>query len=213
LGAGVPLLLSSQKRRATSSVEGATPHSLFKIGKPIPEDYLEQLVAVHRKCFPADARYDGDRRDLFELWNNPPIMQYWAAGEPSSGKVIGYIRWVEHGGIRPKAVIELEQIAIDPDYQGEGIATSLVDYSIGELSEQLRRDQRTIKLVYVMTGDKNRVQRLYRKTLGAKVSSRIPSFYEDSELNVDEVIMIARIGQINAARKKRGLKELASSLP
>jgi ribosomal protein S18 acetylase RimI-like enzyme len=184
-----------------------------KLGEKISESYLEQLVKLHKVCFPNDAENDEDRRRIIEAWNAPPIMQYWVAIDTQktyegSDKLVGYIRWVEHGGIRKDAVLELEQIGVSPEYRGLGIGTGLIDRSIEELSNELKRQGRRIKLVYVCTGDNNLAQKLYSKTLGAKPVATLPNFYEDSEINVNEVIMLARIYELNEARKRRGLSEL-----
>jgi len=181
-------------------------YEIVKLGEEIPENTMRQLVEIHRVCFPDDAKNDNDREKIFKCWNNPPIMDYWTANDES--KVAGYVRWFEHGGIRPKAVIELEQIAIHPDYQGKDIGTNLIDASLGELAKELKSENREIKLVYVSTGDNNFAQRLYNKTLGAKVVAKIPSFYEDSNMNVNEVIMLSRKDEINETRKGRDLETI-----
>lgn len=197
-------------------------YEIKKIGKKIPKPILDQLVQIHEICFPDDASDDKEREIIFNSWNNPPIMQYWVASTNDKQmtallpyptvryqtKVVGYVRWVEHGGIRPNAVIELEQIAVHHEYQERGIAPNLIDLSLEELANELKNGNRKIKLVYVSTGDNNSAQKLYKKTLGAEVDTKIHSFYEDSKLNVNELIMLARIDKINEARKNRGLSIL-----
>jgi len=179
-------------------------YEIKRLGKNISDDYVNQLVRIHKVCFPDDATNDEDRETIFKSWNNPPIMNYWAAKDEN--ELVGYVRWVEHGGIRPDAVIELEQVGIDPQYQEKGVATRLIDTSLLELSRELGTGNRKIKLVYVSTGNDNFAQGLYRKTLGAKVRGKIPGFYEDSKINADEVIMTAPRDKINEARKKSGLE-------
>lgn len=200
-------------------------YEIVKFGKNLPDNSghisplayyntLGQMVRIHKACFPFDAANDKDRERIIKAWNNPPIMRYYFANDKnvmtgfqeSEKLMAGYVRWVEHGGIRPNAVIELEQIGIDPQYQGKGVATKLIDTSLLELSMELGTDNRRIKLVYVSTGNDNFAQGLYRKTLGAEVKAEIPSFYEDSDMNVNEVIMIAPRDKINETRKKRDLE-------
>ncbi|MCD6230118.1 MAG: GNAT family N-acetyltransferase [Candidatus Diapherotrites archaeon] len=174
---------------------------VIRPGKEISCDLMDGLVRIHELCFQDDATTVRERKILFEAWNNPPVMQHWAAKKGND--VIGYIRWVEHGGIRPKAVVELEQIGIDPKMQGQGIATQLIDFSLDRLEKQMQEEGRSIKLVYVMTGNNNYAQKLYLKTLGARLSAEIPGFYEDSEKNENEVVMIARKSELDNARKNR----------
>jgi ribosomal protein S18 acetylase RimI-like enzyme len=66
-----------------------------------------------------------------------PRMQYFVA--QFKGKVLGYILWVEKGGFRKNAVLELEQIAVHPDYRGIGIGTKLIKESLKELKNHLRK--------------------------------------------------------------------------
>lgn len=50
------------------------------------------------------------------------------------GEVAGYIGWQVHGGLlRPEPVLELEQIAIHPDFQGNGLAAKLISESRAEM--------------------------------------------------------------------------------
>ncbi len=171
---------------------------ISRIKGKIPKDTLNELVSIHKTCFPDDARNPEDRKGIFKAWNNPPIMRYWVAKK--AGNVVSYIRWVEHGGVRPEAVIELEQIAVHPHYQRHGIAKQLIKTSIEEIQHDLQLDERTIKLVYVMTGNDNYAQELYRETLGAEIAAEIPSFYEDDKTNENEVVMISRspLSEMNA---------------
>ncbi len=117
--------------------------------------------------------------------NSFPASQFFvgALGE----KIVAYIQWVEHGGFRKDAVIELEQIAVSPNYQSQGIGEKLVKESLKQVSSYLRRRKSTIKLITVTTGTTNRAQKFYRNVLRAKPVAVIPDFYRS-----DEAILIAR---------------------
>lgn len=114
-----------------------------------------------------------------------PRMQYFVAKE--SGKVIGYVLWLEKGGFRKEAVFELEQIAVKPEKQGQGIGSRLIQGSLLKIEHYLKKRGDGLKLIEVTTGTENKAQQLYRKVLGAKVEAKIKNFFRD-----DEVIMIAR---------------------
>ena len=119
-------------------------------------------------------------------FNAFPRMQYFVA---KSGKEIaGYILWVEKGGFRKESVWELEQIAVKKAFQGNGAGTCLIEKSFLEIKNHVEKRGSVLKLVEVTTGTQNRAQKLYEKTLGAKVECIIKNFFRD-----DEVIMIARI--------------------
>ncbi|MCH7759674.1 GNAT family N-acetyltransferase [Patescibacteria group bacterium] len=114
-----------------------------------------------------------------------PRMQYFVAQE--GDKILGYILWKEKGGFRKQAVIELEQIAVDLKYRGQGIGTKIITESLIKIKDYLKMRGSSLKLIEVTTGTTNQAQKLYQKTLGAKVEIVIKDLF-----NGDEVIMIAR---------------------
>lgn len=42
-----------------------------------------------------------------------------------NGEIVGYIIWVQKSGFRPEAVLELEQLAVLPSFQGQGVGRKL----------------------------------------------------------------------------------------
>lgn len=108
-------------------------------------------------------------------------------------EVVGYIIWVQKSGFRPEAVLELEQLAVMPNYQGNGIGRKLIVESLPQVKNQLAFKQSILKHVLVTTRTDNYAQELYKRTLGAEVETVIPNLY-----SADEVLMIARdIGKQN----------------
>lgn len=58
-----------------------------------------------------------------------PLYQYFVI--EVEGKVVGYVGWQIHGGLlRTQPVIELEQVAIAQQFQGQGLALRLCDESM-----------------------------------------------------------------------------------
>ena len=60
-----------------------------------------------------------------------PRMQYFVAED--GGRVVGYILWVERGGFREEAALELERIAVHPEFRGRGVAAELIKRSLEEV--------------------------------------------------------------------------------
>lgn len=118
-------------------------------------------------------------------FNGFPRMQYFAAKE--NGEVLGYVLWVEKGGFRENAVLELEQIAVLPATRGKGVGSRLIAESLLQIKRYLQKRNSRLKLIEVTTGTENQAQRLYQKTLGAKAEAVIKDFFRG-----DEAIMIAR---------------------
>ena len=114
-----------------------------------------------------------------------PRMQYFVA---KKGKEIaGYILWVEKGGFRKQSVWELEQIAVQKSFHGQGIGTKLIEDSFSEIKSYIKKRKSVLKAVEVTTGVENEAQNLYARVLGAKVECTIKDLFRGSE-----AIMIAR---------------------
>jgi ribosomal protein S18 acetylase RimI-like enzyme len=114
-----------------------------------------------------------------------PRVLYFVA--ELNGAVIGFVEWIQKSGFRKEVVLELEQLGIIPDYQGQGVGTALIKKSLGQVSRILKKRGACIKNIVVTTRTDNHAQRLYRKVLGAEPQAVIKDLY-----SADEVIMVAR---------------------
>lgn len=114
-----------------------------------------------------------------------PRLQYFTA--KIDNKIVGYILWLEKGGFRNESVWELEQIAVDENFRGKGIATELINESLKEVKRYLKKRKSSLKLIEITTGTENKAQGLYEKTLDAKIECIVKDLFRG-----DEVIMIAR---------------------
>ncbi len=112
-------------------------------------------------------------------------MQYFVA--EAAGQIAGYIHWTQKSGFRPEVVLELEQLAVDPASQGQGIGRRLIVDSLPLVRAQLREREAHLKHVMVTTRTDNHAQELYRRTLGVEVEATLQDVYSG-----DEVIMIVR---------------------
>lgn len=101
--------------------------------------------------------------------------------------IVGYIIWVQKSGFRSEAVIELEQLAVHPHFQGQGIARKLINESLLLVKKQLANNDSILKHIMVTTRSDNVALQLYKETLGAEVETTISNLY-----SADEVLMIAR---------------------
>ena len=142
---------------------------------------------LNRECFPKDNSTLSDAREWISAsWRAAPRTSYFVL-EDEQGQVIGYILWLEKGGFRKEAVLELEQIGVTSAWRGRGGATLLIKESLKEIGRLLAAKGRSLKLVEVTTAASNEAQRLYSSALGAVVAATISDLYAG-----DEVIMVAR---------------------
>ncbi len=146
-----------------------------------PDD-LSQASEVHAQAFIRQTRsYDWLRCTL----NAFPRMLCYVAIKNET--IAGYIVWSQKSGFRPEAVVELEQIAVQPLLQGKGIGKILIEQSLQQVREQLNDWGSTLKHIIVTTRADNYAQALYKQVLGAEVEATITNLY-----SADEVIMVAR---------------------
>lgn len=155
--------------------------------RPFEQSDLVATSEVHKAAF--------IRQHMSYEWircnsNAYPKSQLFVA-ENKNNEIVGYIHWSQKSGFRPEVVLELEQLAVHPTYQGKGIGTTLVKKSLPQVQEQLKTRNATIKHILVTTRADNFAQKLYKKILHAEVEVTISNLY-----SADEVIMISRNIQI-----------------
>jgi ribosomal protein S18 acetylase RimI-like enzyme len=149
---------------------------------------IQAIAMVNRDCFPSDTVSVEDAADWIKsIYNGSPRLKLYIA--KYNDEVIGYISWMEKGGIRPKAILELDQMGVHSSYRGKGVGKKLIRESLADLvNNDLLPNNRTLELVLVMTGASNDAQKLYKSTLNAQPECIIKNLYGNS----DELLMIAR---------------------
>ena len=146
------------------------------------KDDLYETSIVHKKAF--------TRQRLSLEWLEcnlnafPRFLSFVAELEDS---IVGYITWSQKSGFRPEVILELEQIAVSPEYHNQGIGKKLISNSLPLIREQLNQQSSKLKHIIVTTRADNHAQRLYKNTLGAEVEAIISDLY-----SADEVFMVAR---------------------
>ena len=146
---------------------------------------ITQVAKIYLKCFKGMQKPEHVKKWIKLKHGSYPVNQFFVG--ILQGKVIGYILWVELGGFRKDAVIELDQIAVTPDYQGKGFGATIIKESLKAVITQLKRRKSRLKLVKTTTGATNEAQKLYKDVLNAKPVATIPDFFR-----TDEVILISR---------------------
>lgn len=85
---------------------------------------------------------------------------------------------------RENSVLELEQIAVHPDDQGEGIGTELTEELPSVVKDRLAERGSEIQTIIGGTRTDNEAQRLYKKTLNAEPAAIIEDYASGNELFV-----------------------------
>jgi len=150
--------------------------------KLIEQADLKSAALVHSEAFP---RQQSSRAWLSCSLNAFPRSLCFVLKE--QGQVLGYIIWAQKSGFRPEVVLELEQIAVLPAYQGRGFGRQLIQESLPLVKKQLNSEGSKLKHIVVTTRADNQAQKLYQNVLNAKVEAIISNLY-----SADEAYMVAR---------------------
>jgi ribosomal protein S18 acetylase RimI-like enzyme len=151
------------------------------VRKMSPTD-VEGVAAVHKVAF---TRQTMSREWIQANFSAYPRMQFFVAEH--EGLLVGYIHWTQKSGFRLAVILELEQMAVHPDFQRCGIGARLIAESLVLVRAQLADRGAVLKHVIVTTRSDNHSQRLYRKTLGVEIEAVIRDLY-----SADEVFMVRR---------------------
>ena len=146
------------------------------------ENDLDKVAIVHANAFP---RQGHSKEWLSCTYKASPRTLCFVIEQ--NNKIQGYIIWAQKSGFRPEAVIELEQMAIDPSQQNKVLGHSLIEQSLLQVKDQLSSLGSRVKHVLVSTRADNHAQSIYRKVLGAEVEATIGNLF-----SADEVYMVAR---------------------
>jgi ribosomal protein S18 acetylase RimI-like enzyme len=150
---------------------------------PIAEAYVDAVAHMHKVCFPRQQLSADWVRCNFQCY---PRVQLYVA-KNSQGEIVGYIQWIQKSGFRQQVVLELEQFAVLPEYQGQGMGYALITKSLPMVQRELQARGASLKHILVTTRADNQSQRLYKKALNAEIEAVISNLYSH-----DEVIMVAR---------------------
>jgi len=155
------------------------------------EQDIEQAAQVHASAFP--------RQTFSKDWITCgfrafPKIQFFVAEQ--QGQIAGVAFWTEKSGFRKEAIVELEQIAVHPSMQGQGIGMALIQQSLPAVAAKVAERGATVKHLLVNTRADNYAQQLYKKAMGAVPAARISGMFP-----VDEVYMIAKDVDIDPAAK------------
>ena len=142
---------------------------------------IENVSFIHEKSFERQTKSLEWITCNFKAY---PRIQYYVAD--IEGRLVGYIQWIQKSGFRSKVVLELEQMAVLPEFRNKGIGKSLISKSLPLIKHHLEINDVKLKHIIVTTRADNNAQDLYSKVLGAKVVATISSLY-----SADEVIMVS----------------------
>lgn len=106
---------------------------------------LAAITHINAKVFLGDRDNFESATEWIGCWFNAfPLYQYFVI--EVDGVVAGYVGWQIHGGfLRPEPVIELEQLGVDPKFQGQKLGPKLTEESMREVVAWIQKRNNRIE--------------------------------------------------------------------
>lgn len=150
---------------------------------PMAQNHIHNVALIHQKAFSRQTRSHEWITCNFQAY---PHMRYFIAEKDNN--IVGYIHWSEKSGFRKEVILELEQIAVDPQYQTQGVGTALILQSLPYIRNDLAQRDAKLRSILISTRTDNPAKKLYKKTLNAQPAATISNLF-----SADELLMIAHI--------------------
>jgi ribosomal protein S18 acetylase RimI-like enzyme len=150
--------------------------------RPMTVHDIDPVAEVHKAAFIRQTMSQEWIRCNFSAY---PRMMLFVAEE--GGVIAGYIHWTQKSGFRTAVVLELEQLAVHPDFRRRGIGELMITESLPLVRIRLADRGATLKHIIVTTRADNFAQKLYKKALNVETEATIADLY-----SADEVFMIRR---------------------
>ena len=147
------------------NIRNATEHDIG----PISQIYLN--------CFPEERNH--------KLWvsssfNSFPRAVYYVIEHESV--IAGYILWCVKNGFRDSTVVELEQVAVDPQYSGAGLGRRLIEDSFKLFKAHVQDTGHGVGAVMVTTTEGNYAENLYKSTLNVSRAAILKGYASGDEV-------------------------------
>ena len=124
------------------------------------EHDIDSISQIYSKCFV-------NERDhlvwITSSFNSFPRGVYYVVEQ--QGVIAGYILWCVKNGFREATIVELEQIAVDPQYGGTGLGRRLISDSFEKFKRHVEDTGNKVGAVMVTTTEGHYAENLYKSTL------------------------------------------------
>ena len=98
------------------------------------------IAAINRLSFGGNKPEGTAEKWITNHMSMSDAYHYFVAEE--NGMIVGYISWEIKGGFaRAVPVLELEQLAVHPDYRGQGIGRALIAGTFATMKQWIKKQQ------------------------------------------------------------------------
>lgn len=134
-----------------------------------------EIAKIHESSFPRQRRSQEFIAAHFHAY---PLTHIYVL---KTSKVIGYIIWTHKSGFRKNVVLELVQVAINPQQRSQGHGKHIIEKSFEYMSDFVVSSGATVHAILVTTRSDNNASNLYQTTLGVREVGRIPGIFSADE--------------------------------
>lgn len=138
---------------------------------------IESISQVYLHCFPNEQNH--------QLWitssfNAFPRAVYYVV--EIQGMIVGYILWCVKNGFRDATIVELEQVAVDPEHSGMGLGRQLIASSFEQFKQHVKDTGHQVGAVIVTTTEGNYAENLYKSTLNVSRAAILTGYAGANEV-------------------------------
>lgn len=146
----------------------------MKIRKATEKD-TEGIAVVLKESYNIDSIEEGKEAFLMELKKG---MNYIVAED--KGKIIGLTTWIAHG-LPKHGLVELDRIAVLPEYRGKGIAKGLFHGLITSADNELKNRGKKLRKLFILTHASNKRAHKFYEKMGLKHETTLKDHYYEDE--------------------------------
>lgn len=146
----------------------------MKLKKATKND-VEGIAAVLKSSYNIDSLEEGKKACISELEKG---MNYIVAEE--NGEIIGLTTWIVHG-LPKHGLVELDRIAVLPEYRGKGISKELFKALIDDANKELGKDGKKLRKLFLLTHASNKRAHGFYEKMGLVHETTLKKHYYDNE--------------------------------
>lgn len=141
------------------------------------EHDIDSISQIYLNCFPNERNHLLWIKSSFNLF---PRGVYYVVEQ--QGGLAGYILWCVKNGFRDATIIELEQVAVHPDYSGAGLGRRLILDSFERFKQHVADTGHRVGAVMVTTAEGNYAENLYKSTLNVSRAAMLTGYASGNEV-------------------------------
>jgi ribosomal protein S18 acetylase RimI-like enzyme len=138
---------------------------------------IDSIAQIYLHCFPNERNHSLWIKSSF---NSFPRAVYYVIEHENV--IAGYILWSVKNGFRDSTIIELEQVAVDPQHSGGGLGRSLIEGSFELFKAHVEDTGHGVGAVMVTTSEGNYAEKLYKSTLNVSRAALLKGYASGDEV-------------------------------